>query len=138
MNSKYKIDDYTKPYKPDEMKVVFSFENVVNITYKGYNLKSLTKEEKSQLLDAITKRSSLTWSEIKSLPRNTLGYELMDIDNIKKFPDNLKNMGLDKVMIFRIKSKTTSRLMGYRDPRFPHVFQIIMYDKKGEAYPHGS
>lgn len=126
----------TPPAPPvdwDETKPLFSLEY---IGCKNYDLKCCDHQDKAIFLDAIYKRSGLTWKQIKSQPKDRLGWELLDNDktNMKLREMAKKKLTEDvKIWVFRAKSKTIRRMVGHRDRQ---VFYILFLDPNGSLYEH--
>ena len=48
---------------------------------------------------------------------------------------DLKEKGINKVMVFRIQNKGVSRMLG---ARFGKEFRVYCFDNNGSSYNHGS
>lgn len=126
-NKSIKPDSDT--FNGDKKHLAFCFKEIPDC--KIYGFRNISKGDKIALLDAIYNRRSFTWSEIKLEPREKLGFELIPKDDISGIPRNCTHN--NKFMVFRVKSNTMSRMIGYR---IKEIFYIVLYDKSGKAFPH--
>lgn len=122
------------PIVDDEAKPLFSLEY---ITCNKYNLRYCDVKDKAIFLEAIHKRSRLTWKDIKDLPyKNGLGWEPLKDErlNIKLRKMTEKTLTEDtKIWVFCAKSRTKRRILGQRDGQ---IFYILFLDPKGKLYKH--
>ncbi len=119
----------------DDKKPLFSLE-YIGVNTK-YGLKSCQVEDKAIFLEAIHKRSDLTWKQIKNEPfKNGLGFELL---KDRKLNMKLRRMARKKltedakIRVFCAKSRTKRRMLGERDGQ---IFYILFLDPCGEIYEH--
>lgn len=119
----------------DDKKPLFSLE-YIGINTK-YGLKSCQAKDKAIFLDAIHKRSGLTWKQIKYESfKDGLGWEFL---KDKKLNIKLRNMARKKltddakIQVFCAKARTKKRMLGERDGQ---IFYILFLDPLGETYEH--
>lgn len=79
---------------------------------------------------ALRKRADLTWSQLRQVPHETLGYERMPRDQIRApippfFAED------ETPIVFRIADR--GRIVGFRQDA---VFHVVWVDMKFELYPH--
>lgn len=118
----------------EETKPLFSLEYT---TCRGYAVRSCGIQDKAIFLDAIHKRSGLTWKQLRNERyENGLGWEILQNERTnmrlrkmakKKLTDDVK------MWIFRAKPKTIKRIVGHRENQ---VFYILFLDPNGSLYEH--
>lgn len=97
----------------------------------GYHLKDCTNDEKIAFLDALLKRSSLSWSELEQAPRHKLGKEKIEHSAIKaKIPSVVKED--TKLWAFRFLG--LAPFVGFREGE---IFHILWIDRAFNLYNHG-
>ncbi len=128
---KYKVSGSKKLKTPpsvsvnyDRSKPKFSLEYL----QRDYCLSHCQQEEKASFADAIHKRSQLTWSQINSLPRHGLGYEIIPQHQINSgLPNHLsKEVNLLSFRCFGIKP-----MVGYRKN---DTFYVLWLDRNHDLY----
>ena len=108
------------------LKPHFSFEHLV----PTYNLTPCTVDERSNFALALQLRSSMTWTEIITAPREGLGSE--KISSLKvTIPATVPSNKQGLIVAFRFGGR--ARFLGYRDGR---VFYVLWIDPKGKTYDH--
>jgi len=107
---------------------VFSLERVQS---GNYCFSILTKEDKVQFAEAIFKRRSLTWSEIKNTGRHALGSEKISKSAIKtSLPPFIKD-DVEDFIAFRFSGKKP--MVGYK---VKDVFYVLWFDHNFTLYAH--
>ncbi|MGU9961634.1 MAG: hypothetical protein ACNYPF_01275 [Candidatus Puniceispirillales bacterium WSBS_2018_MAG_OTU23] len=114
----------------DQNNPIFCLSNIPE-NCSDYGMKDVDKMKKAIFLDALYKRSQLTWNQIITNSRTNLGCEFIELTQIKARLS--KNFDGENFMIFRTKGSTKSRIIGYR---INDVFHIVAYDHKGKSYSH--
>lgn len=112
----------------DLMPPVFSLERVQPT---GYCLSNLCKEDKAAFADAIFKRKSITWSDIKKLDRHALGFEKIDKASIKAPMPPFITEDMDSFLAFRFQGLRP--MVGYRKQ---NIFFVLWFDKDFTLYDH--
>lgn len=112
----------------DLMPPVFSLER---IQQSGYCLSDLCKEDKAAFADAIFKRKSITWSDIKKLDRHALGFEKIDKSSIKAPLPRFITEDMDHFLAFRFNGMKP--MIGYRKQ---NIFFVLWFDKDFTLYAH--
>lgn len=80
-------------------------------------------------MDALDRRSKLTWREIKELPRDGLGFEAIPGGSIRAgLPASVSGQ---TILCFRIAD--AGRFLGFREG---HTFHLVWIDFKFTLYPH--
>ena len=121
----------------DSSHPVFNFEPISSRAREDQTGLIKSKEASHDFLKRIEKLSSMTWDEIKKEPKDKYGFELLSFPNIKGCSwmlKDLKENGINKVMVFRIKNKSVSRMLG---ARFGKEFRVYCFDNDGKLYNHG-
>jgi hypothetical protein len=116
---------------------VFALYNNMNLG-KEFSIEGCNKEEKLKIIDILCRLSKLTWAQIRTEPKQVLGYEQISLDQINKnIPESITppiNPD-DKLMIFRFGPKKSKqyRMTGYRRK---NIFYILWIDTKLKLYKH--
>lgn len=112
----------------DNDNIVFSFQSLQN----GYDLnhKSLTKENKVQLLKKLVEISKTTWNSL-ILKDKKSGFELIDKSIITGLP-NVVTEDISKLYILRFASQDC-RIIGFRQD---NVYHILYIDPDLSLYRH--
>lgn len=124
------IDCRNKLMSPDwnNSKPVFS---LIYLS-KKYSIEQCTKEEKIAFVQAITKFSSLTWTEILYAPKHGLGSESISQQAIKG--DSIpKDIVTDDTKLIALRFSGKAPMVGFRDQ---NVFHIIWFDRNFDLYDH--
>jgi len=107
---------------------VFSLERVQS---GNYCFSILNQEDKAQFAEAIFKRRSLTWSEIKNINRHGLGFEKISKTAIKtSLPPFIKD-DVEHFIAFRFNGMNP--MVGYR---VKDIFYVLWFDHNFTLYPH--
>jgi hypothetical protein len=96
-----------------------------------YGLGQCTNIEKIALIDALRKRSQMTWKEITMAPRHGLGKENINRDSIKASIPVHITADVENFISLRFCAKAP--MVGYR---VENVFRIIWLDTKFKLYKH--
>lgn len=112
----------------DLMPPIFSLERVQPT---DYCLSNLCKEDKAAFADAIFKRKSITWSDIKKLDRHALGFEKIDKASIKAPLPRFITEDMDHFLAFRFNGMKP--MIGYRKQ---NIFFVLWFDKDFTLYAH--
>ena len=131
------IQPITRFNSDDKQTPTFCF-GIIATKYNNDSKLNLVKFEaikSKELAEKINTLSQLTWEEIKKLSRKTNGYEMIPLTCLKNsnLQELLKNSNQNEAMVFRVKSTTKSRLIGFREGR---VFKVCCYDHDGVLYNH--
>lgn len=104
---------------PDLSKPIFSFHYMV---YGSSTcLSKCEKNIKSSLSDTLIRLSQSTWKEIKSKPKESLGFETIPRERFKKpFPANIT----PEVTIIVFRFSGSGRMAGFRRKDTYHIVQI--------------
>ena len=112
---------------PDLDYPVFCFKHM----HPDYSVAKLPLEDKSALLEAIFKRSSMTWNELQLSGRHKLGSEKIRVDSINT---NLpKSITGDVEFLLAFRYFDMKPFLGYRN-RF--IFHIVFIDYGRDLYDH--
>lgn len=95
---------------------------------KSHCISKCEKEEKIAFVDAILKRSEMTWSQIFKSPHDKLGSEI--IRRIKQ----PKPSCAEGKEIISIRFHNQKPMVGFRDRE---VFYILWFDRAFDVYDHG-
>ncbi|MFC7552647.1 hypothetical protein ACFQU7_10850 [Pseudoroseomonas wenyumeiae] len=106
---------------------MFCFEHMVN----GFCIDDCEKDEKIALLDALYKRSKLSWGELKQQNRHKLGFENISRSSIR---GSVPRIVTDDVQIIAFRFHGMAPMVGYRDRE---VFRVIWLDRAFTLYKHG-
>lgn len=103
---------------------------------RSYCISDCDTSDKSILLEALFKRSKMTWKDIKDDGHFKLGYEILSDEKLNKKlrEKSLKKLSDDaRLKVFRAKQGTKKRIIGHRED---HIFYLLYYDRKGDLYNH--
>lgn len=89
-------------------------------------------EHKARFAEAIYKRHSLTWSEIKKQNKHALGFEKISVSSIKVPKPDCITDDMGSYLAFRFRGKAP--MVGYRQK---DVFYVLWFDPKFSLYNHG-
>ena len=117
-----------EPLNYDSHPPIFSLEK---LQPGKYCLSSLNKDHKAMFSDAIFKRKSISWNEIKRSDRHALGTEKIPKSSIKAAIPPFITEDLDSFMVFRYKGKNP--MVGYRQR---DVFFVLWFDHDFTLYNH--
>lgn len=121
----------------DSLRPIFNFEPISSKAGDDKISLIKSKETSHDFLKRIEKLSSMTWDEIKKSPKEQYGFEQLSFSSIKGcgwMIKSLKENSIERVMVFRIKNKGVSRMLG---ARFGKEFRVYCFDDKGKVYNHG-
>ena len=108
---------------------VFSLEKLQN---GAYCFSKLSKDDKASFGDAIFKRKSLTWNEIKSSGRHALGTEKIPKSQINAPIPNFITEDFKDFLVFRFSGRKP--MVGYRQK---DAFFVLWFDHDFTLYNHG-
>jgi len=112
----------------DAMPPIFSLER---LQPGDYCLSSMDQENKSQFAEAIFRRKSLKWSEVKNIGRHGLGLEKIPKHAIKApLPSFIKD-DIEDFFAFRFNGKRP--MVGYR---VNNIFYVLWFDHNFTLYKH--
>lgn len=98
---------------------------------KGYCVDCCERDEKAALADKLFRLSSLSWSEIRHLPRHGLGYEKIARSSLKAgIPAHITEDA--DFIAFRFCGKAP--MVGYK---LGGTFYIVWLDRAFTLYDHG-
>jgi hypothetical protein len=118
-----------EPVNYDQSPPIFSLEK---LQQGKYCLSALDQENKAMFADALYRRKSLTWNEIKQAPKHGLGTEKISKNAIKAPTPKFITEDLDDYLAFRYNGKQP--MVGYRQR---DVFYILWFDADYTLYDHG-
>lgn len=117
-----------EPIDYDQLPPVFSLEKV----QKGnYCLSSLDQEHKAMFSEAIFRRKSISWKEIKRIDRHGLGTEKIPKSAIRAPIPKFITEDLSHFLVFRYKGKNP--MVGYRQR---DIFFVLWFDHDFTLYSH--
>ena len=116
------------PIDYDRQSPIFSLEKIQS---GKYCLSSLDQVNKAMFADAIYKRKSLSWNEIKQAPKHGLGTEKISTTSIKAAKPKFITEDLDDYLAFRYNGKQA--MVGYRQR---DVFFVLWFDHDFTLYNH--
>lgn len=137
-NSKYKISA-PKLFHAEKVGITDAFSDATPwfshqfICQNEFCIKKCSYEQIKNLIDKIRVLSSLEWKSIESSPRETHGFELIPVNQIKgtipqKFSD------ISDIMVFRFGgNKRGGRIAGTRKG---NKFHILFIDHNYKLYNH--
>lgn len=97
-------------------------------TVPGYTVEGCSDQDKIALIEAIWKRSRLTWIEIRMRSRTQLGTEKIHPSSIRKaIPSGIT----EDSYFLALRFGQAQRIVGYREGS---VFHIVWVDPKHEVY----
>lgn len=85
------------------------------------------------VIDKVIRLSSLSWKEIKALPREQ-GFEKIEVGSFGPLPGGIPNKfkDIDKIDVFRLPSKK-GRLIGFIEDE---TFYVVWVDTEFNMYKH--
>lgn len=107
---------------------IFSLEK---LQQGDYCLSALDQENKAMFAEAIYRRKSLTWADIKKLPRHGLGTEKIPKSQINVAIPEFITEDLSEFLVFRYHGMKP--MVGYRQR---DVFFVLWFDHNFSLYPH--
>ncbi|WP_340124449.1 hypothetical protein [Methylobacter svalbardensis] len=117
-----------EPINYDSKPPIFSLEK---LQPGKYCLSILSQENKAMFADAIFRRKSLTWNQIKQLDKHGLGTEKIPKAQIKAPIPRFITDELDHLLVFRYKG--LHPMVGYRQR---DVFFVLWFDHDFSLYSH--
>ena len=97
-----------------------------------YCITKCSKEEKIGFVDAMRKLSKLTWNQIRSSDRHTLGTEKINRGQIKvQVPSSIS----EDNSFFAIRFHQLKPMVGFRED---NIFHIVWFDRDYSLYDHGN
>ncbi len=117
-----------EPANYDQKPPIFSLEKLQS---GKYCLSELDQENKAMFADAIFRRKSLTWNEIKRADRHGLGTEKIAKSSIKAPTPQFITDDMDSYLVFRYHGMRP--MVGYRQR---DVFYILWFDSDFTLYDH--
>lgn len=112
----------------DKSSPIFSLEK---LQQGDYCLSSLDQENKAMFAEAIYRRKSVTWAEIKKLPRHGLGTEKMSKHRIKAAIPQFITEDVSDFLVFRYHGLRP--MVGYRQR---NIFFVLWFDHNFTLYDH--
>jgi hypothetical protein len=113
----------------DSKPPIFSLER---LQAGKYCHSGLDKDHKAAFSDAIFKRKSTSWRELKSCQRGGLGFEKIAKNSINEKLPTFLTQEEDNLLAFRFKGKAP--MVGYR---VKDVFYVLWFDRDFTLYNHG-
>lgn len=117
-----------EPLNYDSNPPIFSLERLQS---GKYCLSGLDQEHKAMFSEAIFRRKSISWSEIKRLDRHGLGTEKIAKSSIKAAIPGFITDDVDDFLAFRYKGMNP--MVGYRQR---DVFFVLWFDHDFTLYDH--
>lgn len=117
-----------EPTNYDQLPPIFSLEK---LQQGKYCLSQLDQEHKAMFSEAIFRRKSIPWNEIKRLNRHSLGTEKIPKTSIKASIPRFITEDLDDFLVFRYKG--LNPMVGYRQR---DVFFVLWFDHDFTLYDH--
>jgi len=117
-----------EPINYDKLPPIFSLEK---IQHGKYCLSSLNQEHKAMFSEAIYRRKSTSWNEIKRLDRHGLGTEKISKSSIKAAIPKFITDDVNDFLVFRYKGMNP--MVGYRQR---DVFFVLWFDHDFTLYEH--
>jgi hypothetical protein len=111
----------------DKHTPVFSLRHVV----ATHGVDGCSNTEKASILDAFSRRSGLTWTELKSAPRHGLGTEKLDVRSLKV---SIPSCVTPDTTIIAFRCIGKAPMIGFRDE---DRFHILWVDRGFDCYDHG-
>ena len=117
-----------EPINYDQFPPIFSLEKI----QRGkYCLSSLDQEHKAMFSEAIFRRKSTSWSEIKRLDRHGLGTEKITKSAINAPMPKFITEDVSDFLVFRYKGMNP--MVGYRQR---DIFFVLWFDHDFTLYAH--
>jgi hypothetical protein len=113
----------------DSKPPIFSLERLQSGKYCH---SALDKDHKAAFSDAIFKRKSISWRELKSSGKHGLGFEKIAKKSISEKLPAFITQEADNLLAFRFKGKAP--MVGYR---VKDVFYVLWFDRDFTLYNHG-
>ncbi|MFK5948637.1 MAG: hypothetical protein QM500_07710 [Methylococcales bacterium] len=126
-----KQGDLVKSQEPanyDGNPPIFSLEKLQT---GKYCLSSLDQENKAKFADAIFRRKSLTWNQIKQIDRHGLGTEKIPKNKIKASIPKFITDDFEAFLVFRYNG--LKPMVGYRQR---DIFFVLWFDHDFSLYDH--
>lgn len=117
-----------EPLNYDNHPPIFSLEK---LQQGKYCLSSLDQEHKAMFSEAIFRRKSISWNEIKRLDRHGLGTEKIAKSSIKAAIPRFITDDVEDFLVFRYKG--LNPMVGYRQR---DVFFVLWFDHDFTLYDH--
>lgn len=95
-----------------------------------YGLEGCSKDQKSAILDALLRRSQLSWRELRQAPRHGLGYEKIAHNSIKT---GIPNHVTPDTTLLAFRCIGTAPMVGYKEE---DRFHIVWFDLDYTLYDH--
>jgi hypothetical protein len=105
---------------------VFSFRHLVN----SHGISGCSVEDKAAVLDALHRRSALTWAQIKSAPRHGLGTEKIDQESLTV---PLPSYVTPDTTILALRCIGKAPMIGFRDE---DRFHVLWLEREYDCYDH--
>ncbi len=102
------------------------------MAHDKYCLDNCDQEQKSAFVDAIYKRSRMTWAEIVQAPAHGLGFEKLPRFRIQ---NTLPPGVTEDVTFLSFRCIGKAPMVGYRDGQ---IFHVLWIDHDFTLYNHGS
>lgn len=117
-----------EPIDYDKRPPIFSLERIQN---GPYCLSNLDQEHKAMFADAIYKRRTLSWNQIKNIDRHGLGTEKIAKSSIKTAIPAFITEDFNELLAFRFHG--LKPMVGYR---LNDIFFVLWFDHDYTLYPH--
>lgn len=117
-----------EPINYDQLPPIFSLEK---IQQGKYCLSNLDQEHKAMFSEAIFRRRSTSWNQIKKLDRHGLGTEKIAKSSIKAVIPRFITEDVTDFLVFRYKGMNP--MVGYRQR---NVFFVLWFDHDFTLYDH--
>lgn len=117
-----------EPVNYDENPPIFSLEKLQS---GKYCLSSLDQENKAKFADAIFRRKSITWNQIKQQDRHGLGTEKIPKTQIKAPIPRFITDDFESFLVFRYNG--FKPMVGYRQR---DIFFVLWFDHDSTLYDH--
>lgn len=118
-----------EPVNYDDNPPIFSLEKLQT---GKYCLSSLDQENQAKFADAIFRRKSLTWNQIKRCDRHKLGTEKIPRNQIKASIPKFITADFEEFLVFRYNG--SKPMVGYRQR---DIFFVLWFDYDLSLYDHG-
>ena len=132
--------EFTAPSIPADTTAERPWFSFRHICQKEFAAKRCSYEKLKAYSDKLRQLSELEWKVIESSPRETNGYELIPLSQIKgTIPEKFSKH--DAMVVFRfggcgnVASKTSGRIAGVREKE---RFYVLFVDSSFSLYDHGS
>lgn len=117
-----------EPVNYDETPPIFSLEKLQS---GKYCLSSLDQENKAKFADAIFRRKTITWNQIKQQDRHGLGTEKIPKTQIKAPIPKFITDDFESFLVFRYNG--LKPMVGYRQR---DIFFVLWFDHDFTLYDH--